>query len=421
MELDRRRFMVGAGQLVVGATAASMLPACSSGSGTTPSPGAPSNETLTLWFDHPEWANVFQELVDGFQKQNPGVTIAVTEKSASTYSTALTAALATGSAPDLMSLAAGGTYASVAKAGHIKDLTGKLNLGNLNYAASAVSNVGSRVYGAPILGEYTIGIFYWLPTFAQYHLQPPTTWAEFTAVCETLLRHGVVPFQVPSQDGILPTFLWTTLLTTVRGASEIPKIAAGQTKITEPDYQAATDYLKSLTKYLSPGYASVALAAGQALFAENKAAMCIGGSADYTGFKQTNPDVKLGFFAVPAPPGMQPAVTSGVDSIFAINSSTSQKPAEAGVKFLNYFLTPAVQTQIAEKLELPSVKGVTTSDPMFKLIISQSANNGPVWFEPIQLSPMWNYSQQNIAKMLTGEISTTAFNQAAQRAIQSSA
>lgn len=420
MELDRRRFMAGAGQLAVGATAASLLAACGSGS-TAKSPGGSGSQTVTLWFDHPEWASVFQDLVSGFQKQNPGVTIAVTQKSASIYSTALTAALATGSAPDMMSLAAGGTYASVAKAGHIRDLTGQLNLSSLNYAAAAVTNVGSKVYGAPILGEYTIGIFYWLPTFAQYHLQPPTTWAEFTTVCETLLKHGVVPFQVPSQDGILPTFLWTTLLTTVRGASAIPQIAAGQVKITEPDYQAATDYFKSLTKYLSPGFASVALAAGQALFAENKAAMCIGGSADYTGFKQTNPGVKLGFFAVPAPPGRQPAVTSGVDSIFAINSTTTKAQAAAGVKFLNYFLTPAVQAQIAEKLELPSVKGVTTSDPMFKLIISQSGNNGPVWFEPIQLSPMWNYSQQNIAKMLTGEISTTAFNQAAQKAIQPSA
>ena len=426
MDLTRRKFIVSAGQIALAAGAATAVGACSSGSsGGSGKSGGGSQVNLSLWYDHPEWEKQFNTLVSQFEQQNPGIKISPTAKSGAGYQPAIDSALATGSAPDLFKADAGGSYADVVKGNHFHDLTGKLtNISNLNEAAAAVTKINGKVYGAPILGQYNIGIYYWLDTFAKYNLQPPTTWAEWVQVCETLQTDKVVPLLLPASDGILPTFLWTSLLTTVQGPSAIPKITSGQLKITDPDFQAATTYLHSLVQFFDPGYLSIGINSGDSLFAFKKAAMIVGGSADYAGFQSTNPAVtgKLGYFAIPAPPGKQPAVTIGVDGLFGINTSVTD-PAKiaAGAKFIDWWMTTAVGSQVSDTIELSCVKGATTSNPMFKTIIAASTNNGPTWFEPVPLTPLWNYSQSNIEKMFTGALSPAAFTQGAQSKIKPSA
>jgi len=78
---------------------------------------------------------------------------------------------------------------------------------------------------------------------------------------------------------------------------------------------AATEYLQSLVPYLAPGFASTAYVEGKAAFAEGKNVLFEGGSADYTGFKNINPDVDLGFFAFPHSPNM------GVSTVIAVSTT----------------------------------------------------------------------------------------------------
>ena len=91
----------------------------------------------------------------------------------------LTAALAAGSAPNIFGFQAGGQYLTIAKAGHLHDLTGKINIGALLDSATSFMYMGNKVYALPLLGEYTTGIYYWKPPFAKYHLGIPKTWTEF--------------------------------------------------------------------------------------------------------------------------------------------------------------------------------------------------------------------------------------------------
>ena len=423
MDLTRRSLLVGGAKLTAGAAAASALAACGSSSASSGGTGA-AKTTLTLWYDHPEWQVQFNKLVAQFEKENPDISIQPTPKPGAPYNTLIASALATGSAPDIFKIDAGSGFVSAVHGGHFHDLTGKLNnIGNYNDGALAVSLVDKRLYGISILGQYNIGIYYWLDEFAKYHLQPPKTWDQFRTVCSTLKKNGAVPFLNPASDGILTTFLWTTLLTTVQGPNAIPKIESGEIKITEPSFVAAAEFYKSLEPYFNPGYLSVGINQGDSLFAYKKAAMICGGSADYAGFQQTNPAVtgKLGYFAVPAPTGQQPAVTIGVDGLFGINKATTDpKKIAAGDKFLNWWLSEPVGTQVSNTIELSCIKGATTTNPMYKQIISQSAVNGPTWFEPVPLTPLWTYSTDSIAKLFTGSLSPAAFTQAAQSYIKTS-
>ncbi|HTW98264.1 MAG TPA: extracellular solute-binding protein, partial [Acidimicrobiales bacterium] len=272
MTLTRREFLAGAG--AAAAAGAGLLVAGPAGA--TPRISlirerglAPA--TLTMWTNHPEWATQVNAMVAEFEKQYPGVTIQVTPKPGPAYPTLLTSALAAGSAPNIFGFQAGGQYLTIAKAGHLHNLTGKIDVGALNDSATAFMYIDSKVYALPLLGEYTTGIYYWKPPLAKYHLSIPTTWSEFASMCKTLQSKGTTPaLGMPSEDGTIPTFFWTGFMTTVHGPQGVSDIANGKRKLTDAGYVAAGEFMQTLVPYLAPGFASTPYINGKAEFAEGK-------------------------------------------------------------------------------------------------------------------------------------------------------
>ncbi|HXW78926.1 MAG TPA: extracellular solute-binding protein [Acidimicrobiales bacterium] len=377
--------------------------------------------TLTMWTNHPEWVQQVTSLVGEFEKQYPTVKVQVTPKPGPNYPTLLTSALAADSAPNIFGMSAGGTYNGIAQAGRLHDLTGKINIGALLPSATAFMYVNNKVYGLPLLGEYTTGIYYWKPVFAKYKLGIPQTWSEFTELCKTIQsKNTAAALGMPSQDGIIPTFFWTGFMTAVHGPAGVSDIAEGKAKLTDPEFLAAATYMLSLVPYFAPGWASTAYINGKADFAEGKNVLFEGGSADYTGFKNINPAVDLGFFAFPHPDGMGvTTVNSGIDFLYGLNSNVKD-PAQvaAAIAFFNFFLTPKVGTQVAETIELPDTKGAHTNVPIQEEIIQQSTNDAAEWFQFPQLSNMWTYSTNNISKMLLGSVTPKQFAAACQAQIK---
>jgi ABC-type glycerol-3-phosphate transport system substrate-binding protein len=416
MTISRREFLAGAGAAAAAAGAGVLVPGVASAStrstGITRVREGLAPATLTMWTNHPEWVQQVTALVNEFEKQYPSIKVQVTPKPGPNYPTLLTAALAAGSAPNIFGFQAGGQYLQIAGAGHLQNITGKINMGALLDSATSFMYIGNKVYALPLLGEYTTGIYYWKPPFAKYHLSIPQTWTEFTNVCRTLQSKGSVPaLGMPSEDGIIPTFFWTGFMTTVRGPQGVSDLAEGKAKLTDPDFLSATTFFQSLVPYLAPGFASTAYIEGKAAFAEGKNVLFEGGSADYTGFKNINPDVDLGFFAFPHADGMGVStVCSGIDYLYGLNSNVTD-PAQvaAALAFFNFFLTPSVGTQIAETIELPDTKGAHTTVPIQEEIIQQSTNDAPEWYEFAQLTPLWNYSLDHIADMLLSNITPKQF------------
>jgi raffinose/stachyose/melibiose transport system substrate-binding protein len=416
MTISRREFIAGAGAVAAAAGAGILVPGVASAStrstGITRVREGLAPATLTMWTNHPEWEQQVTALVNEFEKQYPSIKVQVTPKPGPNYPTLLTAALAAGSAPNIFGFQAGGQYLQIAGAGHLQNITGKINIGALLDSATSFMYIGNKVYALPLLGEYTTGIYYWKPPFAKYHLSIPQTWTEFTSVCRTLQSKGTVPaLGMPSEDGIIPTFFWTGFMTTVRGPQGVSDLAEGKAKLTDPDFLSATTFFQSLVPYLAPGFASTAYIEGKAAFAEGKNVLFEGGSADYTGFKNINPDVDLGFFAFPHADGMGVStVCSGIDYLYGLNSNVTD-PAQvaAALAFFNFFLTPKVGTQIAETIELPDTKGAHTTVPIQEEIIQQSTNDAPEWYEFAQLTPLWNYSLDHIADMLLSNITPKQF------------
>lgn len=375
--------------------------------------------TLTMWANHPEWVQQLSTLVSEFERLNPSVQIQLTEKPGPAYPTLVTSALAADSAPDIFGMDPGMTYVQIAKAGLLHNLTGLIDVGALLPSASSAIFVGKNVYALPLLGEYTTGLYYWKPAFAKYSLKPATTWPDFTSLCNVLLRNREVPLEMGASDGIIPSFFWTGLMTTVRGPSGVADVAEGRAKLTDPEFMAATTYFKTLVPFFTPGFASTPYINAKAAFAEGKSVICMGGSADYTGFRDMNPDVDLGFAAFPHPQssGMS-AVNSGVDLLYGLNSHvTDRAKVAAAIAFFSFFLTPGVGSQVASTIELPDTKGAHSSTPIQEQIINESTNDAPQWFQFPQMTNMWSYSLEHISDMLLGMVTPKQFAAACQAQI----
>jgi len=74
----------------------------------------------------------------------------------------------------------------------------------------ALSERDGKQYFLPI-GYNWNGIYYNKEVFAQYNLQPPRTWDEFMALCDTLLVNGVTPLSLSGSDPFMAA-LWIDYL-----------------------------------------------------------------------------------------------------------------------------------------------------------------------------------------------------------------
>lgn len=423
--LSRREFLAGVGGVGVAASAAYALGtvgATASASRISRVRDRQSPVTLSMWANHPEWAQQVQALVADFQKKYPYITIQITQKPGPTFPTEMTAALAAHSAPDIVGVGAGATYTSYVKGGHLHDLSGKIRVSALLPSATAAMYVDKKVYATPLFGEYTTGMFYWKPTFAKYKLEVPTTWSELRRICAILLKNGESPLQMGSADGTIPAFTWTGLMTTLQGTRTPGLVATGKAKLTDADFMSATNYLQSLVPYFSDGYASTTYVEGKNDFAEGKSVMIMGGSADYTGYKDANPDVegRVSFFPWPHPDGHGVlAVNSGVDTLYGINTTVkSNAQIDAAIKFLNFFLTPEIGTKVANTIELPSVKGAKSKIPIQERIIEVSKNDAPEWFQYQQMGNFWTYATDHISDMFLKSVTPKQFAAACQATIK---
>ena len=201
-------------------------------------------------------------------------------------------------------------------------------------AARAQVQFGGHVWGAP-LAAYTVGIYYQRPIFKKYGLKPPTSWPEMMAVSQKLLDNGVTPWSMPAKDMIIPYFFYHMAATSILGTKGFQDLRRGTRKLTEPQVVKAAQLMIDMEKYYNNGYQAVAYAEGKALFAQGQTAMIIGGSADYTGYKQVNPKVDVGVFGFPSPKRGIHVTTTGMELLYTVNAKSSHQPeATALVQWL---------------------------------------------------------------------------------------
>lgn len=374
--------------------------------------------TLSMWHQHPEWKDRAEAILAKFEEAHPNIDIELEEIAGTNYTARLNTALAAGEAPDLFGLPAGPETVAAAKAGYLTDLTGKLDLSSLvASAASAVDNDG-KVFGVPILGSYTVGLYYHRDVMKAEGLSPPTTRDELLSVCKTLKERGINPLVVPASDGIVPSFMYMMAAASIMGADGFDALRAGKRKFTDPDMVKAASFIQELAPCLQPGALSTAYVEGKALAAMKRGAMMPGGSADYAGYQEINPDVDLGVVPFPAAEGGKPATVTGLEYIFTINAKSKHK--EEALTFLQWMLGETAQQMVVDTITMTTNKNVVPSDNRIleEFGSARASNDVRVFYELPEVGSVFGAAQNNISALLLGEMTPEAFSKLLQAEVK---
>lgn len=381
---------------------------------------AAAEVVLTMWHNHPEWKDRVEPILARFEELHPGIKIQLEEITGTNYDARLNTALAAGEAPDLFGLNPGPQTAEAAAAGYAVDLTDRLDISGLTDSARAAVLIDDKVYSAPILGSYTVGLYYHRKIFDEHGLTPPSNQSEFMALCDTLRAKGITPMIAPAQDGIIPAFLYMMMVSSVLGADGFDEVRAGTRKFSDPDAVKAAEFLQQSYSCFQEGALATPYVEGKAIFALGQGAMLEGGSADYAGFLETNPSVDVGVVPFPAVDGGIPATVTGMEKPYLINSKSEH--VDEAVTFLQWMMSTEPAQMVVDTITLTTTKGIVPSDNrvMKEMIEAGLSNDVRVFYELPETAGVFGVVQQNAAALFLKEMTPQEFADLVQASVEPS-
>jgi len=354
-----RSLLIGSLALVLAAAAA----ACSSGSGGGGSSGATTLKIIT-WVNPPA-VKAINEIDAQFHQKYPNITVKL-QTAANVngpYETLLQQSVNSGSADivtanlPFMPLPLNATRSSETAiqywgtAGAFSPLNGQSFLSDYSSSALSAETYNGKTYGL-VSGSYQEGVFYNKQIFAKYNLSPPTTYAQFLTICQTLKSHGVAPL-FTATGGVGPIYLqfmyyeamadlWYPQSTDQNLALDIEK---GTQKWTNAAFIQGMNEEKTIASYLEPNYTGVpwqSMAGGD--FAAGKYAMELDGSWDLASLHAANPSLQLGYFPLPyssTAADNQPYSQNDL-TFYVLKASPNQS---AAMKWLSFFSSPSIYAE----------------------------------------------------------------------------
>lgn len=387
-------------------------------------PGALAQDVtdVTMWGNHPEWKDQMDNLVAQFMTAHPEVKIDFSATPGQDYPAKLQTALAGGQPSDIIGEPEGNIIAKVLGGQTLPyaDLTGKIDLSGLTDTARNQVSVNGVDYGCP-LASYTVGIAYQRPIFTEHNLTPPTTWDELTATCQALKDAGVQPIVLGAKDGVHPFFMYIGLTSAAIGPEGFAQIRSGEKKLTDADVLTGVQYLLSLQQFFQPGFEATDYVAGKAIFAQGLGAMMVAGTADFTGFKEENPDADLGFIAWPGPEAGKYSTNTGFELLYTAYNGASEEKQAAAATFINWLATKDAQQIVSDTISLPIHKEITeSSDRIRQETVAARGLDVTVWYAVPETGGTFDAISQNHGGLWTGRLTAEQFAEEIQKSIKPS-
>lgn len=386
--------------------------------------GAQDEVTVTMWGNHPEWAEPMQALIAAFEAANPGVKIDFSASPGDNYGAKIQTAVQGGQTSDIFGDLEGNIIVEVRAGGDLPfiDLTGKVDVSGLTDTARGQVEVDGKVYGTP-LAAYTVGLAINNKVFADAGVTPPTTWDELKSTAQALKDAGVeAPIVLGAKDWVHPYFMYIGLASSVLRPEGVQAVREGTRSLSDPDVVEAVQLLLDLQPFYNAGFEATDYTTAKAIFANGQGAMMVAGTADFTGYKQVNPDADLSFVAWPGPVADSTATTTGFELLYTASAFSDADKQEAAATFVNWLATAEAQQIVMDSIALPVHKDITEStDPIRAQTIA--ASNGvdvPVWYAVPELNGSVTVTQDNHGGLWTGRISAQEFSDLQQAAVKPS-
>ena len=222
---------------------------------------------------------------------------------------------------------------------------------------------------------------------------------------------------MPAKDMIIPYFFYIMAASAILGQDGYTGLRRGTRKVTEPQVVRAAQLMIDLQEYYNEGFQAVSYAEGKALFAQGRTAMLIGGSADYTGYKQVNPKVDVGVFGFPSPSGNRHVTTTGMELLYTVNAKSSHKPE--ATTLVAWLSSRAAQQVVADELARPIAVGVVPSagNRVGREMVLAGKPDIPVWYSQPETGGTFG-AVTSAGGIFTGDLDAAGFAKKVQASIK---
>lgn len=350
--------------------------------GGSPEAAEPAAEQVVLdyWHFRTEDVDAYQELIDRFEAENPGIEVRQNAIKNTEYNTVLSAALQAGEAPDIIMLRSYGGLEGYAQQGYLVPLDDEIpSLADFSrdVLAGAKSVGDGMIYGVPFATR-TLVVFYNKAMYQELGLQEPVTWDQFLANLQAVRDAGIEPLANGGLDGWTLEILHGALGPNFYGGIDFfNDVVAGDTTFEDSRYVASLEQMLDLMPYFQDLFMSVSYTDMQQLFINEMACHFIGGDFEIGYFTSQNPDLDLGMFAAPVARRGDPRYVS-VWSDGAWGLSSDSENQDAGVKFLEFLSRTESQQYLTESLKvLTGAPGVQSTDPLLAELLEMRETTTP--------------------------------------------
>ena len=310
----------------------------------------------------------FQNLINGFQAENPDITVKWNLFDHEGYKTSIRNFL-TADAPDLANWYAGNRMLPFVKAGlfePVDDVWKDNGLSDSMGASQGSMTIDGQIWGVPYT-YYQWGVYYRKDLFAQNGISAPSTWDEFIAAGEALKAAGITPITIGTK------YLWTAagvfdyLNLRTNGFEFHQDLTNGKIAWTDPRVRETFKNWGQLVEagFFIDNHAAFSWQEALAPMVQGKAAMYVMGNFAVAPLREAGlTDDQLGFFQFPViDPSVPLAEEAPTDTIHIPANAKNKVEAK---KFLAYLARADVQGEMNKTLgQLPINKNSEIADDVF--------------------------------------------------------
>lgn len=309
-----------------------------------------------------EAVETFDRLIEKFEEENPDINIE--QNHVPDAETVLKSRLTRNNIPDIMGLGGNFTYGQIADAGILKNFDDTSYLANTQLAYREMLqdlHEGSSNYGVPYTANANT-VLYNKNKFEELGLDIPQTWDQFIAAAETIKENGGTPFYLTFKDAWTIMVPWNSLAANLQGENFIERRKENETTFKE-SYQKVAERIYKLLNYGQDDIFGFGYSQGNQAFANGESFMYIQGVWAINPILESNPDLNLGAFALPAVNDAdENMLVSGVDTVLTMNKNIDHP--EAAEKFIKFLLEKEnAQFYIDQQMTFSAVENVFQEDP----------------------------------------------------------
>ena len=399
------------------------LAGCQSSSNSGGSSASSQKVTLTFWniATTDPGKTVFNNVVNEWNKENPNIQIVTNVTENNAYKTKIKAAVAAGSAPDIIYSWAGGFTKPFVDAGKILPLDSYLNDGTKDkMLPGALTNVtyDGKVYGLTY-NQQAGALYVNKDMFDSNGIKIPTTFDELLAAVKAFRAKGITPMAVGEKDEWPGMWYYDMIALRTAGSKLSLDALNKKTSFDNPKFVEAAEKLQELVKAqaFDPSALSITRDDSIQQLTQGKIPMYFGGNFD-AGTIDSSP-MKGKIIAVKFPSisdgsGDPSEYLGGGADCLLVNANTKYKDdAVKAVKFLAQHLSSQMYLQGAGLPEW-NYSDVDQSkiDPLSKQIMSDIVTGAkgsvPAWDLYLEGADAQNH-QDLVAKIFGGQITPEDF------------